>query len=195
MKVKFLVLVCLTGAVVLFVGYDRGLAKSKTAGADLKIGVVSVQRIFSDSQRSAKYRDEANSEQVKAEAEMEKLGKEIEAGEAGLRTLKAGSDDSIERVKEILEKRGAYEALKEFYKQQRAMKERRMVEGLYKDILRLTKEVGDQKGLALVFEQSEPEFPIGSANDLTLTISTNKLLYSAGCVDITDDVIARLDEK
>ena len=46
----------------------------------------------------------------------------------------------------------------------------------------------------MVFEKYEPEFPFERPDELMLTIRTNKILYSSsGCVDITDDVMARID--
>jgi len=59
----------------------------------------------------------------------------------------------------------------------------------------MTNELAKQKGLDLVFESDEPEFPASSRDELMLTISTHKLLYSGGCLDITDDVVAQLDAQ
>ena len=56
-----------------------------------------------------------------------------------------------------------------------------------------TKELAAEKGLLLVLEKSEPEFPI--QRDLGLIIGTHKVLYSDGCLDITDDVIAKMDAE
>ena len=55
--------------------------------------------------------------------------------------------------------------------------------------MRLPKE----KGLDLVFENSEPELSALNANELELIMGTHKLLYSGGCLDITDEVMTRLD--
>lgn len=96
-------------------------------------------------------------------------------------------------MKEVLEKQGKLQVQREIYERQRALKERNVIEQLYKDILRETRKVAEQKGLDVVFERSEPDFPSPSANDLTMTISTHKLLYGDGCVDITDEVMARVD--
>jgi len=69
------------------------------------------------------------------------------------------------------------------------------IEELYKEILQETREVAEQRGLDLVFEKSEPELPALSAKDLALAIRMHKLLYSGGCLDITDEVMARLDKE
>ncbi len=74
------------------------------------------------------------------------------------------------------------------------MTRRAWAEKLYKEILRITKEVAARKGLDLVLQRSEPEFPILSADQLMMTLSSHKVLYGGGCLDITDEIIAELDK-
>jgi len=193
MKIKVMVLSCLAGAVVLSVAYSG--AEPKADKLSLKIGVVSVERIFQDCKRTIRYREEAIAEQRRVRASLEKLAKESEAEEAGLETLKTGSSDYLAQMKEILQKRASFRVDTEFHNREMVLKEQKTTEELYEDILRETKEVAKQKGLDLVFEMSEPELPASSPSQLELAIATHKLLYSAGCLDITDDVIARLDAR
>jgi len=96
-------------------------------------------------------------------------------------------------LKELLEKQAKFEAQQQFYKQQIELKDKRWTEQLYKDILRETCEVAKQKGLDLVLERDEPELPALSAFDLMTIIRTHKLLYSGGCLDITEEVMGRID--
>ena len=196
MKIRLIILSFLAGAVVLFMTSGSGLAKSKseTLKSARHIGVVSIQKIMRNSKRSAAYREKAIAEYGRMKADLEKMGREIEAQKAGLEKLKSGSSDYMVRLKEMLEKQGSLRAREEFYKQQMTMQEQKLTEELYKDILLKVKQVAAQKGLDIVFEQSEPEFPMTSASELTLTISTHKVLYSAGYLDISDEVLAKLDE-
>ena len=163
------------------------------SGAGPNIGVVSVEKIFQDCKRSVKYREEAIVERDRVNAELRKLNAEIESAKEGLKTLKAGSSDYMSLMKEVLTKQANLQLQQTFYEQQRALKEQKMVEELYKDILRETSEVAEQKDLDLVFERSEPELPAPTANELTMTISTHKLVYSGELLDITDEVMTRLD--
>ena len=195
MKIRAMVLSCLISAVVLFMGYEYSRAGAKADKSTLEIAIISVQKIFKDCKRSAGYRQEAAVERRRIEANLEKLSKEIEAEEAGLGTLKAGSSDYLAQVKEIFQKRASLRADTEYYNREIALKERGMVEGLYKDILREIGEVARQKDLDLVFERSEPELSALSPQELDDTISTHKLLYSGDCLDITDEVMARVDAK
>ena len=195
MKVRTTVLACLIGVVVLSMCYEYSRAESKADGSSLKIGVVSVRKILGNSEKQAKYMKEAIAEQNRIEAELEKLAKDIEADQAGLRTLKIGSSDYLKQLRDILEKQANLQAQQQFYERQIELQDKQWHEELYKEILQETREVAEQKGLDLVFEKSEPELPALSAKDLALAIRMHNLLYSGGCLDITDEVMARLDKE
>jgi Skp family chaperone for outer membrane proteins len=193
MKIRTIVLSCLLSVVVLFFVYEYSRASSKADTSASKIGVVSIQRIFQVCKRNARYEQEAAAERNKLNAELEKLSKEIEAEEAGLKTLKPGSDDHMAQVKSVLSKRANLQVQQEFYKRQIELKYQQWIEKLYEDILQGTREVAEQKSLDLVQVKDEIEFPALSVNDAMMAIRTHKLLYSGGCIDITDEVMAKVD--
>lgn len=194
MKIRTaIILSCLIGVIFASFGYEYSRAEPKE-GAHLAVGLVSVRKVFRECKSNIRYRQEAIAEYGKAMAELERLTKELEADEAGLKTLKLGSPDHLKQYKQILEKRANLEAQQEYHKQHRALKEQQRTEQLYKEILQITRDLAEQKGLDLVLEYDEPEFPVASAEELVMTLNTHKVLYSGGCQDITDDVMARLDE-
>ena len=195
MKANTVALGCLIGVIVLAMGYEYGQAQPEATALSLKIGVVSVKRVFQSCQRSARYNAEVLAEQSRINAELQSLSKEVEASKAGLNAFKRGSSDYLAQLKEVFDKQGKYDAEKEYRMQQKAIKYQRWVEDLYVDILRGTGEVAKQKSLDLVFEKDEVEFPAVSIDSTMLAIRTHKVLYSGGCLDITDEVIAWLDKE
>jgi len=195
MKVRIAVISgCLIGMILASFGHQYSRAQPKEQ-ANISIGLVSVRKVFRECKSNISYRQEAMAEYNKALAELEKLTKELDADEAGLKTLKPGSPDHLKQYKQILEKRANLEAQQQYHKQHRALIEQQRTEELYKRILQITKTLAEQKGLSLVLEYDEPEFPLASADELVMTLNTHKVLYGAGCLDITDDVIARLDAE
>jgi len=160
-----------------------------------KIGVVNVQQVFLTCKRNEKYMKDALAERQALESELTELLEQIEADETGLKKLKPGSIDRIDGVREVLDKRARYQAKKEFYKLQIELKDQRWSEQLYKDILRIIQEVAAEKELAFVLEKSDPELPATSAEELRLIIRTHKVLYSGVTIDISGDVLARLDAE
>ena len=194
MRTRTVVLSCLIGAVVLFLGYEYSAAQSKPGGSDSGIGIVSVRAVFRDCKVNATYRDRAIAEQSTRNAELDALQKAVEAQEAGLRALKPGSTDYLTQYEELLKKQAELDAKKQFNSQQRVMKDRRWTEDLYKEVLRITKELAEKKGLTLVLEAEEPEFPMANADELMMALQTHKVLFSKGCVDLTAEVTAEMDK-
>jgi Skp family chaperone for outer membrane proteins len=170
------------------------VAQSKPIAPDSGIGIVSVRTVFRDCKVNAAYRDKAIAEQSATNAELDALQKAVEAKEAGLRALKLGSPDYLTQYEELLKKQAELDAKKQFNSQQRVMKDRRWTEDLYKEVLRITKALAEQKGLTLVLEAEEPEFPMANADELMMALQTHKVLFSKGCVDLTAEVTAEMDK-
>jgi len=159
----------------------------------LKIGVVSVRKIFQDCKRNTKYRQEMLAERDKLEAELESMSKEIDASKSKLKMLKPGSADYLSGMKDVFDKQGSLQAKQEYFKRQVDMREQAVIEQLFKEVVKATGEIAKDKGFDMILEKSEPDLPAANSNELTLTISTHKVLYSAGCDDITDAVMAKVD--
>ena len=194
MKTKAMVLSCLV-VVVLFMCYEYSSAKSQDKTVLDKIGVVNIRKVFRDCNKNAKYRADALSEQAEIEAEGQKLQKEFEAQRAGLVALKVGSNDYMVQAKDLMKKQAELEAMRQFNTQQRTIKDQQWTENLYQEVLQITRDLAEQKGLMMVFEKGEVTFPSVNSDELMLTLSTHKVLYSGGCIDISDDIIAKLDAE
>ncbi|HUW20894.1 MAG TPA: OmpH family outer membrane protein [Sedimentisphaerales bacterium] len=195
MKIRLMVLSCLAGIVVLSMGREYSRAGSEVGEPSLKVGVVSIWKIFQNSKRIGKYRQETMAERQRMRARLEQLEREVTTEEEGLKTLKVGSGDYLTQYKDALEKRAALQAEQKFYNEKMTSEEQRISKELYEDILRETSKVAKQKGLQLVFENSEPQLEALNPNQLEFAMGTHKLLYSEGCSDITDEVMARVDAK
>ena len=191
MKLKSIVVMVL---VIIMSGFIVNAGAVRAADNKcLKIGVVSVRKIFQDCKRNTKYRQEMTAERDKLEAELDSLSKDIDASKSKLKMLKQGSADYLSGMKDVLDKQASLQAKQEYFKRQMDMREQTVVEQLFKDVIKATGEVAKEKGFDLVLEKSEPDLPAANTNELTLTISTHKVLYSSGCEDITDAVMAKVD--
>ncbi len=170
-------------------------AVKESAGPGLKVAVLSVRKVFQECKRSANYRKEAVADQDRVLAELDELSKEIDAERAELTALREDSSDYMARAKALFEKQANYQARQEFYKQQMEFKDQLWTKELYQDILRAVGEVAKDKGFDLVFREDEIDFSETNINELGLAMRSHKLLYSDGCPDISDEVIARLDAE
>lgn len=182
------VMICAVALVATFEYSGAAQPGSSTS----KIGVVSIRTVFNKTQQQVQYRTQAIANQGRSRAQLESLAKEIQSAEADLKTHRPGTSDYLQRMEPIIQKRAQLEARQEYLKQQRLLEDKLWMEKLYQETLKTVTALAQEKGLELVLERTEPEFPI-SSDELMATFSTHKVLYAGGGVDLTDEVIARLD--
>ena len=194
MRFRKVLTVVLLGSVALaFLSYERGLAAARKEITPARIGVVSVNRILTNSKKHAQWQDKMAVEEQTARGEIDKLGKELEAVKADMATRKVGSNDYIKLMRQALNKEAAYEARKQSYDREMSLKVQFWTESLYRDVLAVVSTVAKEKGLDMVVAKEEVEFPSAGIRDLMLLIRTNKVLYHSEHMDITNEVLAVLD--
>lgn len=192
MKRRAIVMGMMICAVAVLVTFQYGHA-GPAAGSASRIGVVSVRTVFNQCQQQAQYRAQAAARHSRARAELESQARMIEAAEAELKTLRAGTADYLEQLQKVLKARAELESQQEFLNQQRMTQDKLWMEKLYQETLEIVAAVGKEKGLDMVLERTKPEFPT-SSEELMATFSTHKVLYAGGCVDLTQEVMDRLDK-
>jgi|WetSurMetagenome_2_1015567.scaffolds.fasta_scaffold372209_2 Skp family chaperone for outer membrane proteins len=171
---------------------ERGRAAAPATGPTLRVGVVSMRDVFKTSNKHKQYSAQAMNRQMQARAQLEDLKKSVDGEEAELKTLKQGTPDYTQQLLTALEKRSKLQSQQEFLKQQSVLEDKKWLEDLYQAFARATQNLAKEKGLDLVLERTEPEFPVPS-DELMTTLYMHKVLYSGGCVDLTTEVTSRLD--
>ena len=194
MKTRTLVLCVLTGAIVLFMGYGFSFAGSGASVPTSKVGTVSIRDVFKNCKANTSYREKAIAEQNIKNMEMEALQKKIVADEAVLKAFKPGSSDYMKQYEALINEQAQFEGKKQYISQMRVLEDRQWTEVLYKEVLRITKDLAKQKGLTMVLEVDEPVFPMVNTDELMMALQTHKVLYSGGCVDLSAEVVVEMDK-
>ncbi|MBN2312643.1 MAG: OmpH family outer membrane protein [Sedimentisphaerales bacterium] len=194
MKIKTLISGCLVGMIVLFLVHQFGEAQPLANGPASTIGVVNIEKSLQNCQATAKFKERAEAERREMDAEEKKLSDNIDSLRGTLQALVPNSADWLAQYKEMLHKENELKALKELNPQIRAMRAHQWTERLYPEIMRITKELAAQKGLALVLTVEEPQLPTQRYEELVMTLRTHKVLYTGGCVDLTNEIIVELDK-
>lgn len=193
MKIRTVLLLCaLSGLVVLSLGYGT-MAQQGQAGPLRQVGVINLMKVLQTCQKNTDHITEAQAEGKKMSLELRALAQELDVEKAQLKTFMPGTDDYLEQAKLVGTKQVNLEALQEHYTQQTRSNERDWQEQLYKDVLAAVQKIAEARGLDMVLDKSEPEYPI-PADRFYVAISTHKVLYSKGCVDITAEVLAEIDK-
>lgn len=195
MKTKTIFLSCLASMIILAIGYEYSQAQQKTNVPSAKIGIVSIAKIFNNSKRSVAHKREISAEQNKKSEELEKLSGQLKSEEAILLALKQDSSDYLAQREKCINIRVSLEAKQTINKEQTILKQYKWRKKFYQDILLITSDLAKQKGLEVVLEKDEIEVSVLGVNELNQTMITHKVLYSGGCVNITDEVMAQLDKE
>ncbi len=194
MKSKTLVVSALICVVALLATFQYGQASAQgTAPATPKIGVVSIRMVLNDCQQQQQYQNQVIAKQGQIRNQLNALQQKINADEATLKTYKAGTEAYLNQLKMILDGRSKLESDNEFFKQQRTLEYKQWNEKLYQEILKIVDKLAKEKGLEMVLERTEPRFPTESLDELVAAFSTFKVLNADGCVDLTPEVVKRLD--
>jgi len=183
------ILVC---AAALLAAMQYGRAASQATPGASKIGVVSVRDVFNGSKKHALYQAQLAKRVSQARAQIDDLNKQADGAEAELRQTKQGTADYVARYQAVLEARSKLQNGQEMLKQQRLAEDKQWFEDLYQEALKAIEVLAKERGLELVLERSEPKFPLAS-EEVWSTVGTHKVLYSDGCVNLTNDVIDRVD--
>jgi Skp family chaperone for outer membrane proteins len=184
------ILVC---GVALLMAMQYGRAASQATPPASRIGIVSVRDVFSGSKKHAQYQALLAQRVSKARAQIEELNKQVETAEADLKVIRPGTADYVKQYQAVLEARSKLQNEQELLKQQRMAEDKKWFEDLYQEALKAVDALAKERGLDLVLERSEPRFPLASAEEVLSTVGTHKVLYGGGCVNLTNDVIDRVD--
>jgi len=187
----------LAGAIVVVLclsfGYRQGVAAGEKQIAPAKIAVVDVTKVLQNSKKHKVWQEKMTAEETVMKAEFQKDKKALEALQAGMDVLKAGSKDYVDAMKDFLDKKGLLEAKDKFYQEKVNMEMQQWTESLYTQMLTFIQEIAQKKGLDIVLAQEQLDLPSPSLRDFMLSIRTKKVLYCGDQVDITDEVMSALD--
>jgi Skp family chaperone for outer membrane proteins len=128
-------------------------------------------------------------------AELDKYKAQIDALRADLNTRKQGSTEYNDLAQQIIEKSAIAEAKKDYMQKSLLAENKDIMEKLYIDILAAVKEVCEEKNIEMALDRDEVKLPAANSTELSGVIQTHKVLYHAPNLDITKDVITKLDKS
>jgi outer membrane protein len=150
-----------------FIGYTHGFC------ADVaKIGTVNFQKIFNNSKAGQKVKEQINAEGQRMEADLKKLGDEIQTikqtleNDAGVMTKEARDEKKWQYERKVDD----VKALKQKYDRQIQELQRQLVNTVRKEVLKIIQDYGKKEGYLLIIE------------DLNT-------VYAPETLDVTDKVI------
>src|SRR5688572_21456155 len=139
--------------------------------------------------------------------ELKKLGETLEAKRqemaTSLKQMYADLEDHVpgsakyrELEEKLLEKENEFRATAEFNKMKLDIERARNVKKVYLEIKKVVESMATENKWAVVLvDDSIAEIPPGSEEEITRQISARRIVYSSPDVDITDMLIARMNQE
>jgi Skp family chaperone for outer membrane proteins len=186
--------VVLVVALVVLGAYQHGKLNADSAVAPAKIGVVNVTKVLENCQKHKQWQEKMQQEQSGIKTQFDSMNKELEALQANLKLHTSGSESYLKLLGELSEKSALMEAKNKFYQEKVSVEMQQWTEGLYQELLKVAGDVAKDKGFDMIIADELLDVPAPSLRDFMLTIKTKKLLYYNSQYDITDAVLAAMDE-
>ena len=192
MKTKITLLICVVCAAICWLPNlsGRGDAANRSSPGPQTIAVVRVLEILRDLGAGAERRREILAERTGANTELEQLARQINEQEQALKTFTIGSNDYLKQLDRIMEMQGRYESRKQFLDRQMSLKQQLWTQRTYDGIARVTSELAQERGFGLVLAVDPNGLPLSET--FSSVIAMQRVVYSGGCPDLTDEVKARL---
>jgi Skp family chaperone for outer membrane proteins len=195
MKTKIIVLASLSLAIAAL-GFSAGSVTAQSSAiAPAKIGVVSWRTVLNTSNAANNLDKKFLERRKEVDAEITKLQDEVVSLEIDVKTSKPGSEDYFDKMQELYQKKAVIEAKQQYYQQEITLKEQQAAAEVFRLVVEAAREVGKERGLDLVLGKTENEFPLTNVNELSLVVTTTKVYYNSDNVDITADVIEKMNSK
>ena len=153
-----------------------GAPDSSRAQYLTKLGYVDYFKISQEYKIAKRARDKLEEWKQEREAELQALYDELQALDKELRekSFLMSAKESQEKSQKLVRNTAEYEDMKRAYEEEIRQKNRQFGEEVFKDIDRMIREVAREQGLSMVFRKED-------------------ILYGAGDLNITNEVIKRLN--
>jgi len=191
--------ICLTAAVVVLlagaVALKDSLAQPARATAPAtRVAVCDIVEVFDNYQRAKDLTAVMKEQAKRIEAEDEKRGKAIDAINMELESLKAGSPEHEKRLDEATRLTIERRAWREFQTAKNMRNHHRLTLEMYNEIRGMVARVAKEKGYHLVVHRNRSKLETQNTRELLQAIAARKVIFAAEEVDLTEAVLARLNQ-
>lgn len=186
----------LLGVIAAIVGYQAGAVRPEPVpvAAPIAIATFDLEKTFNtiDEKKAADAELTRLAEDMKRQSDEQ--AKRLKAMETELQDLQAGTP----RYKEVMEQatRATYEyqAQVEFFRTKLNMERARMMRTVYESIRTAAEQLAKERGLvAVLVDDSITPIPPGTEEEINRQISARRMVYTAPEVDVTDELISRMN--
>ncbi len=178
------------------IGAWRGArAAEEAAAVNLPIAVVDMVKLFNENDQWKAINGGLTKKRQAQEAEAEKRKEEIAAKQKQLEAYHPDTPDWVKCSEDLLQLQTRAEIWVRMEKVRVEAQKKRWVERNYADVTKAIAEIAAKRGLAMVLTKEEIEPNTEDSNRLFAQIINRKVVYVDKRLDITDEVLKRVNEE
>lgn len=185
----------LVAAVVLLVVGLAG-AGATLQGQPTAVAVVNMERVFDSLREKTEIEAQMRARAERLNREQEQRHRNIQQLRQDLEVLAPGSEAYTQKEAEMREAVMAFRLWTELEHQQLEIDRGLHLEGLYRRTLEGIRETASERGYDLVLYKESPlQLQGGDPAEVQQQIALRKVLYANDSIDITDDVVQRMNNQ
>ncbi|MBI2191514.1 MAG: OmpH family outer membrane protein [Planctomycetes bacterium] len=170
------------------------LPRAAAGAPEVRIAICNLSKLYSDCHRSKDKRAELEALRAEAEGQLKEYQQKIEECEKNLPLLEKGSQPYNEKVAEREKLRNEGEAKKRVERDHLERKFADFLKEFYDYAAAGIREVARQQGYTVVLQTSDDDLAKLRRPELLLNrVFTQGVLYADEAIDITDEVMKKLD--
>jgi len=193
MKKHHLLLILSIGAVIGLANWASVRAQPAGGAQPTAVAVVEVGTVFNTCKEKVDIDADARSGQERADVDKDEREKDIKTLQFDLELINPNSPQSKKKRQEIERKVIEYQVEIQFRRQQIGREQMRRYELLYTKLRDTAGEVAQANGYDLVLFKEKEELRYKTPQDLVNQIGGRKVLWAAERLNMTDQVIQRLN--
>ena len=184
-------LVLLTGALLL----GKVTAQEAAPATGTRVAVCDIATVFNNYTRAKDLTTELENKRRGLAEEDQRRNTVLETLQGNLDNLNPGSEAYESKLSELEKQALELKIWREYEEKKLLRGHRNLTEQMYREIVQVVEEQGVALGYELVLYRDNLDLRSATTPELLSKIAQRKVLYNAPGIDITDAVLARLNQK
>jgi Skp family chaperone for outer membrane proteins len=194
MKSPWIALTAVMTVLAGLVFLNRSGAQTAPATQPTVVAVCDVVRVFNNYERASSLSVELEKRRQAIEAENQQRAQAMDTLRAELQNLQQGSEAYNSRSQELWKMSLEQEGWENTQKGMLGHWHHQNTKAMYDDIVAMIATMAKASGIDIVLFEQKEDLPTENTTELVNQIARRKVLYNTPQVDITDQVLARLNE-
>lgn len=192
MKLNLFLLIIIPSSIIIYLAQITNCHSDPSNG--LKVGVVNISTVFEEYSKRKLFDKQLKEIEKQYQDTVSEKRSEIKKLKEEISLMDMGSENRSKKEEIVEKKEIDLEVFARFTEQSLLKKYKNFFEIIYLDVSKEVESFGNEYGFDLIIKNEEPELKSGEISDLQFKIGIKTVLYYSKTIDITPQIIKRLNK-